>query len=88
MNHGVTPWCYREGVTDGIGAVKAGTGSRAGIPAPGPARPAKSAPDFTLPAVNVTKVLPDKKGTKALSLKEVKGKNIVLFFFPKAMSRG
>jgi hypothetical protein len=48
----------------------------------------KLAPDITLPAVNVGKALPDKAKAKTLSLKDVKGKNVVLFFFPKAMTRG
>jgi hypothetical protein len=48
----------------------------------------KPAPDIKLPATNVGKALPDKKDAKELSLKDVKGKNIVLFFFPKAMTRG
>jgi peroxiredoxin len=48
----------------------------------------KPAPDVTLPAVNVGKVLPGKEGAKTLSLKDIKGKNVVLFFFPKAMTRG
>ena len=46
-------------------------------------------PDVTLPATQPEKALPDAKGSKALSLKELKGKkNVVLFFFPKAMTKG
>jgi hypothetical protein len=48
----------------------------------------KPAPDVTLSAVNVGKALPAKKDAKELSLKDLKGKNVVLFFFPKAMTRG
>ncbi len=48
----------------------------------------KPAPDLTLPAANVGKILPGKKDAHTLSLKDVRGKNVVLFFFPKAMTRG
>jgi peroxiredoxin Q/BCP len=48
----------------------------------------KPAPAFDLPATQVGKVLPDKKEATKLSLKDLKGKNVVLFFFPKALTRG
>lgn len=49
----------------------------------------KPAPAFNLPATQIGKVLPDKKDAKTLSLKDFEGKkNVVLFFFPKAMTRG
>jgi hypothetical protein len=49
----------------------------------------KPAPALDLPATQIEKVLPDKKDAKTLSLKEFEGKkNVVLFFFPKAMTRG
>jgi hypothetical protein len=51
----------------------------------------KPAPDITLEATQINTVLPDKKDAKTLSLKDFrgeKGKNVVLFFFPKAMTRG
>jgi thioredoxin-dependent peroxiredoxin len=48
----------------------------------------KPAPDVSLEATQIEKVLPDKKDLKVLSLKDLKGKNVVLFFFPKAMTRG
>jgi hypothetical protein len=48
----------------------------------------KPAPDFNLPAVNLAKALPGKKDAKTLHLKDLEGKNVVLFFFPKAMTRG
>jgi thioredoxin-dependent peroxiredoxin len=41
----------------------------------------KPAPDFTLESVT-------DKGTKKVSLKDLKGKNVVLFFYPKAMTPG
>jgi peroxiredoxin len=47
------------------------------------------APDVTLPATQVEKVLPDKKDAKTLSLEDFKNKkNVVLFFFPKALTKG
>ena len=48
----------------------------------------KPAPAIQLPAANISTVLPDKKDAKELSLKDLEGKNVVLFFFPKAMTGG
>jgi len=48
----------------------------------------KPAPDIELPATQIEAVLPDKKGAKTISLRDLKGKNVVLFFFPKAMTGG
>ncbi len=48
----------------------------------------KPAPDFNLPATQIDKVLPDKADAKTLSLKDLRGKNVVLFFYPKAMTPG
>ncbi len=48
----------------------------------------KPAPDFALPATQIDKVLPDKADAKTLSLKDLRGKNVVLFFYPKAMTPG
>ncbi len=49
----------------------------------------KPAPDVELPATQIDKVLPDKKGAKTLSLKDFQGKkNVVLFFYPAAMTPG
>jgi peroxiredoxin Q/BCP len=48
----------------------------------------KPAPAFDLPAANVGMALPDKKEAKKLSLKDLRGKNVVLFFYPRAMTRG
>ena len=46
-------------------------------------------PAIELPAVGVDKALPDQKDAKVLDLKDFQGKkNVVLFFFPKAMTRG
>ena len=48
----------------------------------------KSAPAFDLSAANIKSVFPDKKDATKLSLADFKGKNVVLFFFPKAMTGG
>jgi peroxiredoxin Q/BCP len=49
----------------------------------------KPAPAFDLPATQIEKVLPDKKDAKTISLKDFEGKkNVVLFFYPKAMTKG
>jgi peroxiredoxin Q/BCP len=48
----------------------------------------KPAPPIQLPAANVATVLPEKKGAKELSLKDLEGKNVVLFFYPRAMTKG
>jgi peroxiredoxin len=47
----------------------------------------KPAPAFDLPAANADSV-PSLKGKKDISLKDLKGKNVVLFFYPKAMPGG
>jgi thioredoxin-dependent peroxiredoxin len=46
------------------------------------------APPIKLPATQINKVLPDAKDAKQLDLTQLKGKNVVLFFFPKAMTPG
>ncbi len=47
------------------------------------------APEIALPATQIDKVLPDKKDAKTLDLKDLHGKkNVVLFFFPKALTGG
>jgi thioredoxin-dependent peroxiredoxin len=48
----------------------------------------KPAPAIDLPATSVGSVLPDKKDATSLNLKDLKGKNVVLFFYPKAMTKG
>lgn len=58
-------------------------------PKPMPKEGAK-APDITLQATQIQKVLPGKAGD-TVSLKDFRGangKNVVLFFFPRAMTRG
>ncbi len=46
------------------------------------------APDINEPATNIGTVLPDKKGAKTLDLKDLRGKNVVLYFYPKALTGG
>jgi len=54
-----------------------------------PPKEGSPAPDITLPATQIEKALPDKKGEKTLTLGDLKGKkNVVLFFYPKALTRG
>lgn len=54
-----------------------------------PVAEGKPAPKVELPAVNVGSALPDKKDAKTLSLETFRGKkNVVLFFFPKALTSG
>ncbi len=48
----------------------------------------KPAPNVELEATQVGKVLPGKKDATTLNLKDLKGKNVVLFFYPKAMTKG
>ena len=48
----------------------------------------KPAPAFDLAAANITSAFPDKKDATKLSLADFKGKNVVLFFYPKAMTPG
>lgn len=50
------------------------------------------APDFNLSATNISKAIPDAKDKKTIALKDFstgsKAKNVVLYFFPKAMTPG
>jgi hypothetical protein len=47
------------------------------------------APSVELPATQVEKVLPDQPNAKTLRLADLQGKkNVVLYFFPKAMTPG
>ncbi len=56
--------------------------------APAQVKEGQPAPEVELPATQIEKVLPDKKGAKTLNLKDLRGKNVVLYFFPKAMTKG
>src|SRR5436309_756384 len=47
------------------------------------------APEIELPAAQIDKALPDQKDAKTMKLQAFKGKkNVVLFFFPKAFTKG
>jgi hypothetical protein len=47
------------------------------------------APDVELPATQIDKVHPDQKDAKMLHLKDLQDKkNVVLYFFPKALTGG
>jgi peroxiredoxin Q/BCP len=48
----------------------------------------QAAPDFELTAANLGSTLPGKKDAKTAKLSDFKGKNVVLFFYPKAMTGG
>ena len=49
----------------------------------------KPAPAFDLPATQIAKALPDKKDAKTIGLKDFENKkNVVLFFYPKALTGG
>src|SRR4051812_237855 len=53
-----------------------------------PPKEGEAAPSFDVPATSIDKALPDKKDAKTISLAELKGKNVVLFFYPKALTGG
>lgn len=53
-----------------------------------PVEVGKPAPAIKLEATQIEKALPDKKDSKILSLEDLRGKNVVLFFYPKAMTKG
>lgn len=49
----------------------------------------KPAPSFDASATQIGTVLPDKKDAKKIKLKDFENKkHVVLFFYPKAMTRG
>jgi len=49
----------------------------------------QKAPEVALPATKIGTVFPDKKDAKTLKLSDFKGKkNVVLWFFPKALTGG
>jgi peroxiredoxin Q/BCP len=61
------------------------------LAADAPPKEGDKAPDIKLPAVGLAKYLPGKKNGDMVSLKDFQGangKNVVLFFYPKAMTRG
>ena len=49
----------------------------------------KPAPDIELQATNIGSIFKDKKDAKTLKISDLKGKkNIVLWFYPKALTGG
>jgi hypothetical protein len=49
----------------------------------------KAAPDIELPATSIGTIFPDKKDAKTLKISDLKGKkNLVLWFYPKALTGG
>jgi len=48
----------------------------------------KAPTDVAVPAFQIEKALPGKKDAKTLKLSDFRGKPVVLFFFPAAMTRG
>jgi peroxiredoxin Q/BCP len=45
-------------------------------------------PDVTVKVVQLDKALPDKKDAKEVKISDLKGKVVVVFFYPKAMTPG
>lgn len=82
---------FSHGLRIGLGALLAvlcagTTGAREEAPK---VEVGKSAPTFDLPATQIDKALPDKKDAKTIDLKDFAGKkNVVLFFYPKALTGG
>ena len=87
------PFRVRPGFLAALVGLAAGLFGPAG-PNPTAAQEAKmvkegqAAPDVELPATQIGKVLPDQKDAKSLKLKDLQGKNVVLYFFPKAATPG
>jgi peroxiredoxin Q/BCP len=70
-------------------AAVAGLFSAAALAADATPKEGSPAPDISLPATQIDKVLPGDKGSPTLKLSDLKGKkNVVLFFYPKAMTSG
>ena len=53
-----------------------------------PPKEGDPAPAVKLPVVQPEKASASLKGAKTLDLKDLKGKNVVLFFYPKALTGG
>jgi peroxiredoxin Q/BCP len=72
----------------GGAALAAVAGLSAAAASAAPPKEGEQAPDIQLSATQADKAVPGAKG-QALKLSDLKGKkNVVLFFFPKAMTRG
>jgi hypothetical protein len=66
-----------------------GPGSAAEKAEPQKVEQGKPAPNIDLPATQIAKALPGKTDAKTLSLKDLQNKkNVVLYFFPKALTGG
>jgi hypothetical protein len=56
--------------------------------AAGPALEGQPAPEIDLPATSPAKAVPGKSAADHLKLSELRGKCVVLYFFPKALTSG
>ena len=56
--------------------------------AAGPSLEGKPAPEIDLPATSAAKAVPAKAAGDHLKLSELRGKYVVLYFFPKALTGG
>ena len=45
-------------------------------------------PDVAVKVVQLDKALPDKKDATEIKISDLKGKTVVVFFYPKAMTKG
>src|SRR5262245_8383908 len=45
-------------------------------------------PDIAVKVVQIEKALPDKKDAKEVKISDLKGKTVVVFFYPKALTKG
>jgi peroxiredoxin Q/BCP len=45
-------------------------------------------PDVAVKVVQLDKALPDKKDATEVKISDLKGKTVVVFFYPKAMTKG
>jgi hypothetical protein len=87
-------WNRRARLAGAVGIIVVATWS-AGLSSAGGAKggtkvkEGQPAPNVDLPATQIEAVLPDKKDAKTLKLSEFKSKkNVVLYFFPKALTGG
>ena len=87
----------RPPVVAGLAALLAGLAFMAGQSSAGDkgdgtqlrVKEGEKAPAVELPAVNVASALPDQKDAKTLKLSAFQGKkHVVLYFFPKALTKG
>lgn len=75
--------------TRSLAAALAGLFGAAALAADAPLKEGDKAPAVDLPATQPESALPDLKGHKTLKLSDFEGKkNVVVFFFPKALTGG